>query len=160
MHHNQCINFCPEKCKLGIITIYCQKIWSEEVKCYPGSSSTRYLESWNSNFSQKLQFCSKIHFQTVTNSSLFGLKTPKRSQKRRISNIFQKAYKIPLACQIQNILAFWRKYAMALTFSWSTECQFTQKDFENLIRLSKILIWFLLLGFQKGIVSNRLNKIY
>ena len=45
MHHNQCINLCPEKCKLGQIPTSC---CSEELKCSPFSSSF-----FCSNFSQK-----------------------------------------------------------------------------------------------------------
>ena len=45
MHCNQCINHCLEKCKLGKIPICCQEMCSEELKCSPVSSITRYLES-------------------------------------------------------------------------------------------------------------------
>ena len=82
MHHKQCINFFPKKCKLGKIPICCQKMYSQELKCSPVSSSIRYLEILNSNFSQKSQQVSmKAYWQYLSG----------------------KALKTRLACQFQKI---------------------------------------------------------
>ena len=49
---NRCINLCPEKYILSQIPIACYKICSEQLKCFPVSSSTMSLGSSNPNFSQ------------------------------------------------------------------------------------------------------------
>ena len=40
---NRCINLCPEKCILSEIPIACQEMCSEQLKCFPISSSTMSL---------------------------------------------------------------------------------------------------------------------
>ena len=83
---NRCINLCPEKCNLGQIPICCQEMCSEQLKCFPVSSSTRSLGSWNSNFSQMSIFFAKYCFQNFTYSSLFVV------ESRDPQRVLVKAY--------------------------------------------------------------------
>ena len=62
MHRNQCIKLCPQKCKMGKLTISFQWMSSEELKCSPVNSSKSFMESWNINFNQKFIFFSRMFF--------------------------------------------------------------------------------------------------
>ena len=123
MHCNQCINLGPEKCKLGKIPICCQYMCSEELKFSPISSSTRYLESWNSNFSQKSQIFGNIYFSKIQNLSLYGLETLKRSIWKRIDNIFREKFKNKASMsktQDMNVVMI-KKKGRVTHFSWLYE---------------------------------------
>ena len=118
MHCNQCINLFPEKCRLGRIPICCQEMCSEDLKFSPVSFSTRYLESWNTNCSQKSQFVCQIFFK-ITNLSLFCREIPKRCQWKRIGRT--SFWNTANMSNTKDRSVLVRKKGLTLTFTWLNE---------------------------------------
>ena len=88
--HIQCINLCPEKCILGQILIYCQELGSEQLKCFPVSSSTRSLGEVKFKLqSSSANFLQNIYIFKITNVSLFVLETPHWSYWKCIGHTFK-----------------------------------------------------------------------
>ena len=62
---NRCINLCPKKCILNQIPIASQEMRSKQLECFPASSRSRSLGSWNPNLSQI-----QLNFGTITFSQI------------------------------------------------------------------------------------------
>ena len=78
---NQCIHLCPKKFNQGQKPIPSKEMSSEKIKCFPVSSRTRSLGSWNSNISQILFFvccCCKVPFSAIHKCVDISSRDPKQ----------------------------------------------------------------------------------
>ena len=104
MNRNQCINFCPEKCKPGKIPI-CYKSWNApQLAPAPGiwRVEIQTLANKSCSFLTKYFFSKAYQFCTICSRDLQEI-----SMKAYWQYLSEKVYKILLACQIQGIWAFW-----------------------------------------------------
>ena len=64
----------------------------EQLECFPISSSTMSLGSWNQNFSQNWLILGKKILQNITNFPPFCSRDPQLVWKRHICNIFRGSF--------------------------------------------------------------------
>ena len=126
MQRNQWINLCPEKCRLGKISICCQKMCYLELNYSQVSSSTSFSLELKFKLQPKVAifwqnaFFSKSHqFVHFCSRDLIWVLV-----KAYWHHLLGEVLRNWLACQIQNIGEFqWEKKGLTLTFTGSNEAQ-------------------------------------